>query len=338
MSPPNLLLDALSLVCIVAFLLSGLVAVLPRPAGDARSQAREARRRLFLPLAGALTAVGLGFWPALRAALGGPPDHCLTLPSHHPHLCWIHPRPGVGAAHDAVVILALLMLGGLVIWQAYLWAQTRGRLELLHMVSRPNREAEVRRRLSEGGMVWPGDIQVIALGMPLCFVHGLRRPRLVLSEPLLDSLSDLDVHAIVAHELAHVRRRDNWWRAMGQLATLMHLPGLGRVAYDRWSEATEAACDQEASLRLGSPLPVAEALVRFQRLMTMQGGTAALAHAGAAFAPPGGLEVRVRALLAATSHRPSPMQHWPWLMLVLAVWQAELLHQSLEWLLELIHF
>lgn len=338
MSDPRLLLDALSLVCVVAFLLSGLVAILPGPTGDARTRAREARRRLFLPLAGAVTAVGLGFWPTMRAALGGPQDHCLIMPSHHPHLCWIHPRAGEGTAHDAIVLLILATLGGLVMWQAYRWAQARGRLELLQMVTRPTRELEVRRRLTEGGLAWPGDIQVIALGMPLCLVQGIRRPRLVLSEPILDALPAADFHAIVAHELAHVRRRDNWWRVFGQLATLGHLPGLGRIAYQRWSQAAEAACDMEASHRLGSPIPVAEALVRFQRLINRQGVPDAAAQAGSAFAHPGGMEARVRGLLDPCPHRPSPLQHWPWLVLMLAAWQVEPLHRSLEWLLELIHF
>lgn len=48
--------------------------------------------------------------------------------------------------------------------------------------------------------------------LPTPFLLGLRRPRLVLSSGLAALLTDEELEAVFRHELAHLVRRDHWWR------------------------------------------------------------------------------------------------------------------------------
>lgn len=334
----SLFLDALTLAVLIAYVLSVLVALLPTPRHDAVSLSREARLRLFLPAGGALLVLALGFWPTLRSILAGTPDHCLEAGAHHPPLCWLHGVGGQGSSHDIAVLLVLLTCAAAAIWQAYQWAQAHGRLKLLSMLADTGREAPLRSQLNEWGIEWPGEIQVVAIGFPFCFVMGWRHPRLILSTAVLDGLTPAQVSAVVAHERAHLDRRDNAWRVMAHLASLAHLPGLGQRAYRRWAFGAEVACDAMAAARLGSRYAVADALVRFQRLLNERGESGkALSPLGVAFLQAGMLDRRVRLLLENPPSARSIFRFWPWLLLPVVFWQADAIHQALEVLLEVLH-
>lgn len=334
----SLFLDALTLAVLISYGLSALVALLPEPRHDAASLSQEARLRLFLPAGGALLVLALGFWPALRVALGGEPDHCLEVGAHHPQLCWLHGVGGQGSSHDIAVLLVLLTGAAATIWQAYQWVQAHGRLKLLRMLTDTEREGAIRSQLREWGIDWPGEIQVVAIGFPCCFVMGWRHPRLILSTAVLDGLTAAQVAAVVAHERAHLDRRDNAWRVMAHLASLTHLPGLGQRAYRRWAFGAEVACDDMAGASLGSRIAVAEALVRFQRLLNDRGESGkGLSPLGVAFLQAGMLDRRVRLLLEHPPLARSIFRHWPWLLVPIALWQADAIHQGLEVLLAVLH-
>lgn len=338
MLPSGLALDSLSLVLLLAYGLSIGVALAPAPSGTVRERERSSRRALFAPPALALLAVGLGFWPGLRSLLTGLPDHCGDLADPHPHLCWLHASlfAPSGAAHDAFALVTVAMLLAVAIYHAFLWGQALGRLRLLVAAADPAREPAARALLESGDLRWDGPLSVVAFGAPLCFVHGLRRPHLVISTAVLESLSADDARAILAHEVAHVRRRDNLWRLVGQAALLWHVPGLGRRAFGRWSFCAEAACDEEAAATVGSRIAVAEALVRYQRLLNRTGPAFAL---GAAFGGAGQLATRVSLLLdpPAGSRWTRWRPWWPALALSVIALQPDAVHTFLEDLLELLH-
>lgn len=335
----SLFLDALTLAVLISYGISALVALCPEPRRDAVSLSRGARLRLFLPPVGALLVLALGFWPSLRAALGGTPDHCLEVGAHHhSRLCWVHGIGGHGSGHDVAVLVVLLTCTVAAIWQAFQWAQAHGRLKLLRMLTDNGREETLRSQLKEWGIAWPGEIHVVAIGFPFCFVMGWRHPRLLLSTAVLDGLSPAQVAAVVAHERAHLDRRDNSWRVIAHLASLAHLPGLGQRAYDLWAFSAEVACDDRAAARLGSRVAIADALVRFQRLLNERGGSGkGLSPLGAAFLQAGMLDRRVRLLLENPPAGRAFFGYWPWLLLPLALWQADAVHHGLEMLLEVLH-
>ena len=82
-----------------------------------------------------------------------------------------------------------------------------------------------------------------------------------LPEPYFASLGVAEREALLAHELAHLARRDPAWLALGTLvARLLPFQPLNRVALRRLRDATEHAADDWAVRRTGDRLALARAL------------------------------------------------------------------------------
>jgi uncharacterized protein (TIGR03435 family) len=108
--------------------------------------------------------------------------------------------------------------------------------------------------LSATGLVEPG-------------VFGIFRPVLLLPEGILETLSAGQLEAILAHELCHVRRRDNLTAAIHMLvqATFWFHPLVWWLGV-RLTDERERACDEEV-LRLGSaPRVYAEGILHVCKL------------------------------------------------------------------------
>lgn len=335
-----LLLDAATVGLAVAFLLSILCALLPRVGGSPKERAGELLTRLLIPPVGATVAIWLGFWPTLKAALGGDADHCLSVTG--PRLCWIHHFSGVSEPHDLAIAAILVGLVGQTAWLERAAGSLRGSLALLDGLAINDRALEVRERLFTLGIGFTGDVSVIAFRAPLCFVTGVLRPRLVLSTGILDRLDAIDVGAILAHEIGHVERRDPMWRRLGHGAMSFHLPGLGRRAFEQWALAAEFACDSTAANHLGSSGQVAGALIRFKRLASGIGqadlDSPKVIEMAPEFSPMADLEARVRELL--DPQRPTRfgwMRVWPVVLCFGGFWQVQSVHVFLETLLGFLH-
>ena len=73
------------------------------------------------------------------------------------------------------------------------------------------------------------------------FILGIIRPRIYLPS----TLSDQDALCVVAHEEAHIRRRDHWWKPLGYLLlTVYWFNPLLWVGYILLCRDIEAACDE----------------------------------------------------------------------------------------------
>jgi Zn-dependent protease with chaperone function len=147
----------------------------------------------------------------------------------------------------------------------------------------------------------PGDFRVCSLRAPQAFVAGLLRPRIFVSRALLDTIDSEVLATILAHERAHVRRRDPLRRLAASFFLAFHLPGIAGVLERLLARAHESAADAEAASTMGDAPRVAEILVRVARLQI------APAFAGTAAILGSDLESRVRDLLFTTgrSDRPS---------------------------------
>jgi Zn-dependent protease with chaperone function len=95
-------------------------------------------------------------------------------------------------------------------------------------------------------------------------VVGLLRPRLVLPSGLPGSLEPVALDAVLAHELAHLARRDTLWQVLASaLLVASWFNPLAWLAYRRLADEAEAACDEATwppcapSARRPSPLPSA---------------------------------------------------------------------------------
>lgn len=139
-------------------------------------------------------------------------------------------------------------------------------------------------------------------------VAGARSPSVVLSSYLLDRLDHEQLEAVLAHEIAHICRRDILvrWIVRAFAVTFAWLPTSWAIPrlLDR---EQEKACDDLAVTWTGKPLALAEALIVLWQVRApgVAGGVAVAA---------GPLEERVGRLLCEVRRTRT---QWPWLPLIL---------------------
>ena len=100
----------------------------------------------------------------------------------------------------------------------------------------------------------------------LGFAAGLFRQRIYVSRELVeneDGAPMLDV--VMAHERAHVTRRDSLRAAIATFALAFHVPRIARRLERKLADAHEAAADEQAARETGSPARVADVIVRLDR-------------------------------------------------------------------------
>lgn len=160
--------------------------------------------------------------------------------------------------------LTLLVLAGitLVLSGGALW----------HALRSWRASAACSRLLRQTGRQWIRDdgtgVWVIDTAYPVAAVTGLFRTRLLLSTRIMRECTPLEIEAVIRHEAAHVRRRDNVVRAAMQcLPDPLALLPAGREIQDRWAAAAEEAADDEAAgPRPEARTELAAALVRVARM------------------------------------------------------------------------
>src|SRR5215210_2115993 len=97
--------------------------------------------------------------------------------------------------------------------------------------------------------------------LPVPVALGLRRPEICVPPRALASLAPEQQEGMLAHELAHLVRRDPFWLAFGRLlASALFFQPLNWVAVRRLRELSERLCDEWAVERTGSPLSLARCL------------------------------------------------------------------------------
>lgn len=76
------------------------------------------------------------------------------------------------------------------------------------------------------------------------FILGLVRPRIYLSS----ALGKREMDYILAHEAAHLKRKDHWWKALGYLLLCIYwFNPLCWVAYSLFCKDIELACDEKTA-------------------------------------------------------------------------------------------
>lgn len=255
------------------------LAALFRPVLARLSPARRAEVSFALacaPAAAALSVVAAAAAPSLAAALGLAPDHCGSH-LHHDHLCLLH---GAGLRPQLAALGAVAV--GVFSFRAF--AALRAALEVHLKVRALERLGPPAR----GGVAWvPG-------GGALCHAVGIFRPRIIASAQLRQALGAGELSAALAHERAHLARRDPAAQLLLSLAGLFAPPGLAPDLARPFHQAAEEACDAEAAHAVGDGALVAAALLQ---VLALRRGDPALAPLAPAFGEHH-LERRVRLLLA----------------------------------------
>lgn len=177
-----------------------------------------------------LLAIASAIW-ALRMALTDPygSPHAT---SGHPHLCTL----GLLSSPDAPWRLQLLGWAAIAM---LIFALVRP-LVAAFRTSRTLKHLRARLQGSSRLLLAQDDA-------PRIVTVGLRRPFIVASTGLLRLLTPLQLKAVVAHETAHVDRRDNLRETLAAAAvTALALAPTAHLYLRYWREETERACDDAA--------------------------------------------------------------------------------------------
>jgi len=162
----------------------------------------------------------------------------------------------------------------------------------------PRRLERLARSVAAGLEVPAPELGVVDSCRGGAYVVGTRAPILVVGRSLLNALDDEELEAVLAHELAHVRRRDTpVASALGTVRDLMFFVPGGGWAVRQLHRERELAADQVAVELTGRPGALASGLLKV--LDEAPAGPSACA----ALAPSGGVIDRVRILV---DDAPSP--------------------------------
>ena len=102
---------------------------------------------------------------------------------------------------------------------------------------------KLKEAVHEGNHIWLCD------HIGSAFLLGLFRPRIYLPS----ALAEQDKPYVVAHEKAHLQRRDHWWKPLGYLLlTVYWFNPLMWVAYILLCRDIEFACDEKVIRQLGT--------------------------------------------------------------------------------------
>jgi bla regulator protein BlaR1 len=168
---------------------------------------------------------------------------------------------------------------------------------------------------TRAGLAWPVSLRVSAL-VPSPVVLGYFKPLILLPASVLSGLAPAELEMILAHELAHIVRRDYLFHFLQSVAetVFFYHPAVWYLSAVLHTER-ENCCDDLATQLTGSPQQLARALAALAELTQP---TASCPHlALAAAGPAGSLLGRVRRL---AHYRPAKATgFWPASLVLLAV-------------------
>ncbi|MBR2894297.1 MAG: hypothetical protein IKC03_01385 [Oscillospiraceae bacterium] len=105
----------------------------------------------------------------------------------------------------------------------------------------------LQRRVSEAVILRENIFQSENAGSP--FVLGIIKPRIYLPY----HMDQETLHHVIAHEQAHIRRRDHWWKPLGFLLLTIHwFNPIMWLAYVLLCRDIELACDEKVIKEMGS--------------------------------------------------------------------------------------
>lgn len=251
---PILVLAALAF-SVLGALLAALIAF-ALASRIARFEPRVRHRALVLiavlPVLTASTLMLSALLPAVLSFVVPSLDHCTAHDDVHAHLCLVH-------SSQASLNLPCVLFMAFVLT----YAAVHGLLSLM----RVGRALRVVRALAATGERREDlGVIVVEAHAPICVAAGLMRPEILVSRGLIEALGDEERAVVLAHERAHVRRRDALVAAIVRVLRTLHFPFVDRWLAAELSIAAEEICDDEAAGVVGDRLAVASAILRVERL------------------------------------------------------------------------
>lgn len=209
----------------------------PRPRAAAWSLAYA------LPAAALASTVALTFAPASQAPVAAP--IAVEAPVAPAAPAW---APAVELSTNLAWSLVGLSAAGLLA-RGWRWNRGRRRLAAIRASAQPCQDTAlteaVRLRAARLGVKAPSVRISVEIAEPL--LAGARRPVILLPEALVQTIDAQRLELICGHELAHLKRGDNWRiPAEEALAGLFWLAPPVAALRGRMLAAREAVCDQTA--------------------------------------------------------------------------------------------
>lgn len=120
------------------------------------------------------------------------------------------------------------------------------------------------------------DVFLVEVDRPIALTVGVFRPRIYLSVWYLRSLGEAELEGVLAHELAHVARRDNLFALLctAFLGAAAYLPPSWRAFRSLLAER-ELAADELAVAVTAKPIALARGLIKANALAPLHFGLAA---------------------------------------------------------------
>ena len=251
------LLEVMALAAALLTTVAWAAAIFVAPAQLPRKLApgpRAVRARLWLyaPLWIPTLLVSASVLSGLLGTTLGLGDHCAVHDGHHHHLCVLHPphtsnHPS-GWSIAAAVLLPMFAALGRAAWSG------GERFQLAKALVRSSRASSLG-----------SEVRLLDRQEPIAVTVGFLRPVILLSQGLLDAVSPGTLDIVLAHERAHVRRRDTAWALLDSLAAALVPRAVRSGLLRELALSREQACDLWAAERAGK-LRVARALTRIARL------------------------------------------------------------------------
>ncbi|WP_437288391.1 M56 family metallopeptidase [Sorangium sp. So ce406] len=136
-----------------------------------------------------------------------------------------------------------------------LWRSLRGRTEV-HDARLLQRLERMRSRI---GLRRVALTESASVGSPLV----IGASEVCIPQAKLSALTDAEVDAVFAHELAHIERRDGlWFPVVGLVQSVLWVQPVTRWVSSRFRQTAELACDDRAVELTGDPRGLARALVQ----------------------------------------------------------------------------
>jgi beta-lactamase regulating signal transducer with metallopeptidase domain len=191
--------------------------------------------------------------PSLLALVFPSVDHCLAHDDDHVHLCFVH-LPQVDL-HPAVAAGLLVLFALAIARAAASYAKLTRALGVWNVLARTGQQDAAR------------DATIIEIAEPICVAAGIVRPRILVSRGLLEELDPEAQRVVLAHERAHVLRRDALSAALVRLLSQFHLSAVADWLVRESDVAAEQACDENAAEAVGDRLRVASVILQVQRMV-----------------------------------------------------------------------
>lgn len=205
-----------------------------------------------LPLVLATALLFAASLPSLIALVLPGRDHCVVHDDGHAHLCFVHLPPSGIHAGLLVALLALVLVpvvrGAVTTWRV------RGAERIVAVLA-----ATGEHHVDLG-------VTILESAHPLCFTAGLLRPRVLLSRGLFDTLTSEERSVVLAHEHAHVRRRDALTASVVDMLGVLQTRHIRRWLVRELSVAAEQACDEEAAASVRDRVAVAATILCVERM------------------------------------------------------------------------